>query len=644
MLTVTACHMSSDGGNPRNHGSGKETQNGVHIAAACTRCPMCQSLPFDPTQEKQCHSLENVSRKVEEMFQVLRGVDALLRVHYKDKLSNENGHQQIDPDWDFRQWAPEETTGHERLTGSMKQVKSTDVSVAQNQVSHASAQGALKDTGRHFSCGAATPAMPLEGQGAQPSPPKTMKSSLKGAEPQPSSPKSLHSETSSGPGGSKDIQKKMPSIRSQSSFIISSKLSKKAMADLSCLGKCTASGSYGAFVAIMILANSVNIGIQTEWAAAHPGQQAPMGFRVVDIFFCIFFSVELSLRFYLKPKYFFIGKERSWNVFDTVVVLISVIEEIIIATTKSASALGNLTFLRVLRVLRLIRVLRVVRVFRFFRELRLLIHSIMGSIKSLVWIILLIMMMLYIIGVFLTQFVTDHLAEARQLPGEQSLEWEDELLLRYGSLLRSVYTLYMGMTAGMAWGEGAEPLVEGISPWFAALYSIYIAFALFAILNVVTGIFVESAMAMAQQDRDFVIQETMNERQSKANELGKIFREADISGDGMLSLEELEDHFADASVAAYLQALDLDVSSTRAMFQLLDADKSGHVEISEFMEGCRKLTGTLSSLDFAMSRMESQRNMHQLEAKLTDRIEKISKEVQFKSKGKAQSSACILKV
>merc|ERR1711937_377867 len=94
------------------------------------------------------------------------------------------------------------------------------------------------------------------------------------------------------------------------------------------------------------------------------------------------------------------------------VVTISIVEEIsivLIEAGEEGASLGNLTFLRILRILRLVRVLRVIRVLRFFRELRLMVSSIIGSVKSLLWTVLLITLMLYIVGVFITQTVADHL-------------------------------------------------------------------------------------------------------------------------------------------------------------------------------------------------------------------------------------------
>merc|ERR1712146_687518 len=101
-----------------------------------------------------------------------------------------------------------------------------------------------------------------------------------------------------------------------------------------------------------------------------------------------------------------------------------------------------------------------------------------------------------------------------------------------------------------------------ISPSFALFFCFYTAFAIFAMLNVVTGIFVEHATRSAQQDRDFVIQEELASKRSYAQEIARLFREADTSGDGLVSLKELEEHFGDERVSAYLEALDLDAAST----------------------------------------------------------------------------------
>ena len=58
----------------------------------------------------------------------------------------------------------------------------------------------------------------------------------------------------------------------------------------------------------------------------------------------------------------------------------------------------------------------------------------------------------------------------------------------WGSVPRSVYSLFKSITNGTSWELVAEPLGDVHGIWLA-LFLLYIAFAYFAVLNVVTGVF-----------------------------------------------------------------------------------------------------------------------------------------------------------
>merc|ERR1712084_14789 len=63
---------------------------------------------------------------------------------------------------------------------------------------------------------------------------------------------------------------------------------------------------------------------------------------------------------------------------------------------------------------------------------------------------------------------------------------------------------------------------------------------------------------------------------------------------------ELESVMNHSHVAAYFSALDLDVKQVRKLFDLIDLDKSGSIDRSEFIFGCLRLKGSAKSLDVAI--------------------------------------------
>eukprot|EP00959_Pyramimonas_sp_CCMP1952_P433202 9071532-Pyramimonas_sp.AAC.1 len=102
--------------------------------------------------------------------------------------------------------------------------------------------------------------------------------------------------------------------------------------------------------------------------------------------------------------------------------------------------------------------------------------------KSLMWAMVLILMIIYVFGLAFTGEalyfveVTDDLGQVN----------EDTLLGEWGSLDVSMYTLFQAISGGVSWREPATPL-QGISILPTSLFTSYIAFVYFAVLNVVTG-------------------------------------------------------------------------------------------------------------------------------------------------------------
>merc|ERR1719461_679549 len=99
-----------------------------------------------------------------------------------------------------------------------------------------------------------------------------------------------------------------------------------------------------------------------------------------------------------------------------------------------------------------------------------MVCSIASSFRSLCWTILLLLLMMYCIGVYMTQLIADSAEENPSI-----LHNEAALSQYFGSLLRSVLSLYQAMTGGVDWDDLLRPLVTRISPWLSLVFALYIA-------------------------------------------------------------------------------------------------------------------------------------------------------------------------
>merc|ERR1719421_470964 len=92
---------------------------------------------------------------------------------------------------------------------------------------------------------------------------------------------------------------------------------------------------------------------------------------------------------------------------------------------------------------------------------------------------------------------------------------------------------------------------------------------LFAVMNILTGFFVEQAMKVASEDLEHVIREETHKRANVIANLRKIFREADADESGKVTWEELRADLNDKRVMAFFKTLELDIWDIRTFFDLL---------------------------------------------------------------------------
>merc|ERR1712226_751953 len=74
------------------------------------------------------------------------------------------------------------------------------------------------------------------------------------------------------------------------------------------------------------------------------------------------------------------------------------------------------------------------------------------------------------------------------------------------------------------------------------------------------------------------------------------FKEADKSGDGMVSRDEFDAMLESPSVRQWFKGLDMHVHEYVALFNLID-DGDGHISVEEFMDGVARLKGQARSID-----------------------------------------------
>eukprot|EP00746_Dinoflagellata_sp_MGD_P150840 gnl/MRDRNA2_/MRDRNA2_82613_c0_seq1.p1 gnl/MRDRNA2_/MRDRNA2_82613_c0~~gnl/MRDRNA2_/MRDRNA2_82613_c0_seq1.p1 ORF type:complete len:440 (+),score=73.09 gnl/MRDRNA2_/MRDRNA2_82613_c0_seq1:49-1320(+) len=341
--------------------------------------------------------------------------------------------------------------------------------------------------------------------------------------------------------------------------------------------------------------------IQTEIVAQSLREPEESWLTGIDLSFSAFFCMELALRMFGERSHFFTGPDSSWNILDLSVVMITIIEELMKLINNYGASSAKV--LRILRILRLVRVVKFVRAMRFFNDLRAMVFGIMQSITALFWAIVLLIAIIFLFSVYTTQVVAYHfMDQADNGPQDMFEDGDSSDILKenFGSLLTTMYTHWVAISGGADWGPFAAAL-HVASPACGGLFVFYIAFGVCAMLNVVTGVFVNRAIKVAEGDQDIVILEKNDEHKELLNAVRMVFSKADVNDDVSLDKEEFAKHMCNPFVQAYFRYLDLQLEGTdpRVLFDMLDFDEDGSIDVEEFIFGCSVLKGSARSLDLA---------------------------------------------
>eukprot|EP00929_Paragymnodinium_shiwhaense_P028267 TRINITY_DN16423_c0_g1_i1.p1 TRINITY_DN16423_c0_g1~~TRINITY_DN16423_c0_g1_i1.p1 ORF type:complete len:749 (+),score=182.07 TRINITY_DN16423_c0_g1_i1:85-2331(+) len=151
--------------------------------------------------------------------------------------------------------------------------------------------------------------------------------------------------------------------------------------------------------------NAIWIGVDLElneaplWTSAHPV------FQVADNAFCIYFTLEVLVRYLAFQSKCMCWKDKSF-MFDAFLVALMILETWVFAIVAAVSAGeggGGLRQLSMLRLLRLLRLTRITRLIRAFPELMTLIKGLFAALRSVFTTFLFQVGIMWIFGIIFTQ-------------------------------------------------------------------------------------------------------------------------------------------------------------------------------------------------------------------------------------------------
>jgi len=248
---------------------------------------------------------------------------------------------------------------------------------------------------------------------------------------------------------------------------------------------------------MVIVANAFWIGIETDYNKAEFLSDAPKIFQVVDNFFCVYFVVEIIVRWRAYRRKLHAFQNRGF-VFDFTLVLLMVWETWVMvilhecfhfAPTPSASRdWPSSSVLRVFRLFRLTRVARISRIMRSWPELIITIKGLGTAIQSVMATLCLLFLVIYVYAVMLTELLAN------------------DDIGKFNTVPEAIHFLLIQVVCGFDASFVNQMLAAG---WvYYLLWLLYLFLCSLTIMNLLTGVLVDVVSSVATEEKEkFAIME-----------------------------------------------------------------------------------------------------------------------------------------
>eukprot|EP00419_Tripos_fusus_P082136 CAMPEP_0172936350 /NCGR_PEP_ID=MMETSP1075-20121228/221976_1 /TAXON_ID=2916 /ORGANISM="Ceratium fusus, Strain PA161109" /LENGTH=592 /DNA_ID=CAMNT_0013797721 /DNA_START=14 /DNA_END=1793 /DNA_ORIENTATION=+ len=330
-----------------------------------------------------------------------------------------------------------------------------------------------------------------------------------------------------------------------------------------------------------------------------------------EYFFATLFIVELLLNLYAFRWNFF---KSLFNVLDTAIVVITSLE--IFVLEQLAINMSNISFFRVLRLAKLVRALKIVRVMTFFHGLRVLVATAFHSLAALFWSLVVMFIVMLCCATFLCQMLHDFVVDEKADLATRT--WVNDM---YGNGHRALYTVFE-MTFSGCWPNFTSRVVKEVNPFYSFFFILYVTFVIFGMIRIISALFLRETMQQAERDAEIMHSLKAKKTQTLKQNLSDLFEAADTSGDGQLSIEELDELLEHPKVRVWLGEFGIDASDAHLLFALLD-DGDNSISKNEFVDSITRLKGEARAQDLVPVSANVQRILNNCKhiRSIVDRLE-----------------------
>lgn len=222
----------------------------------------------------------------------------------------------------------------------------------------------------------------------------------------------------------------------------------------------------------------------------------------------------------------------------------------------------------------------------------MMMESFRACLAAMFWSLVLLIFMVFVSALLFAQGVADGIQSQPELGLS---EQRDAVMAHFGSVLQTMLSLYMAVTGGNDWSL-YYTMLEQMGSFYHILFIAYTFFSAFAIFNILTGIFVERAVAASMPDREQQILLERRKLLEQANELRDLFACMDMDNSGFISFDEFVNCMKNPRIVAYMSSVGVSVHDVQHLFKIVD-NENDEVDIDRFVDGCMAIKGAATALD-----------------------------------------------
>lgn len=146
------------------------------------------------------------------------------------------------------------------------------------------------------------------------------------------------------------------------------------------------------------------------------------------------------------------------------------------------------------------------------------------------------------------------------------------------------------------WAPICHFLVNNVNEWWGVLVVLYKLAIGFAVVNVISGVFLHETFKVASSDDELMIVQKRRALQKHCDKMQRLLKEADVSGDGFIQREEFREALSKPVVRTWLSAMEVETGDVDLLFDLID-NGDEEISIQELVQGISRLKGGARSID-----------------------------------------------